>query len=661
MQKLSPENHSYNSSLACHFEGELDIEILKKVLQEIVDRHSSLRTTFATTDGKTVSCIAQHMYLPCSIKDISSFDEVARNHAYKQFVEDASWRGFDLETESLIRTQVIKLSLRHHVLLITLHQIVADEWSMGVLMRELATLYQAAVTNTPASLPELSIQYADFAVWQRHFLQGKVLQDHLDYWTQQLPDPLPVLHLPTDRPRPAIQRFQGAVHSFHLSPELSQQLKDLSQQEGVTLFMTLLAAWGCLLSRYSGQQDFLLGTPIAGRTQSQLEPLIGFFVNTLVMRLDLRGEPDFRELVARVREMALGAYAHQDLPFEKLVEHLHPQRDLSRNPLFQVMFVLQDGPLLMPDVAHVELRAEELDTGAAKFDLTLRLQQDSQGWYGRLEYNTDLFEAATIERMQENWQCLLHGIVAHPDQAISTLPLLTAAQWQQVVVEWNETAHSYEQERSLSHWFERQVQQTPEAVALVFEEQEMSYRQLNERANQLAHYLQELGVGPEVLVGICMERSCEMIVSLVAILKAGGAYVPLDPSYPPERLAYMMQDSQAAVLLTQQRVREQVPTGPGNVLCVDSEWDVVARQSKENVPTRLRPENLAYVIYTSGSTGRPKGVAIEHKQLLNYIQGIIERFDLEPGATYALLQSLTADFCNTIIFPALYTGGSLHI
>jgi aspartate racemase len=457
-----------------------------------------------------------------------------------------------------------------------MHHIISDGWSTGVLFRELNALYAALANNRPSPLPELPIQYADYAVWQRQWLQGEVLEQQLAYWRQQLAG-VPVLELPTDRPRPTVKTSQGARQYFVLPENLGQALRALSQREGGTLFMTLLAAFQALLCRYTGQKDIVVGTPMAGRTRAETEPLIGFFLNTLVLRTDLSGNPSFRELLRQVREVCLGAYAHQDIPFEKLVEELQPRRDLSRTPLFQVMFTLQEAAGAGPDqnrgAAPLVMNPLKVERATAKFDLMLTVRDRGKALTGMVEYSTDLFEAASIERMWGHFQTLLEGLVADPNRRLSELPLLTDTEQQQLLVQWNETGTDYPRHACIHHLVEAQARKTPEAVAAVFEDAHLSYRELNRRAHELAGHLRELGVGPEGRVGLCLERSLDMLVGLLGILKAGGAYVPLDPAYPNERLAFMLEDSQAPVLLTQTHLLDQLPEHQAQVVCLD-QWAI---------------------------------------------------------------------------------------
>ncbi|MDZ4343688.1 MAG: amino acid adenylation domain-containing protein [Candidatus Binatia bacterium] len=592
-------------------------------------------------------------------------------------VREEARRPFDLSRGPLVRATVIRLGEDDHVLVLTMHHIVSDGWSMGVLYRELSVLYQAFSNSQPSPLPDLPIQYGDYAVWQREWLMGEELERQISYWKKQLEGVSP-LQLPTDRPRPPVQTHRGAWQSLILPKELTEQLKSLSRKEGVTLYMTLLAAFQSLLNRYTGQTDIVVGTPIAGRTRLEVEKLIGFFVNTLVLRADCSNDPTFRELLDRVKQKAVDAYAHQEVPFEKLVEELQPERNIGGSPLFQVTFQLQNTPRSSIDLPGLTLSPVEAASGTAKFDLSLSMREEPDGLKATLEYNTDLFDDATITRMLGHLQVLLEGIAADPDQRISEVLLLTEAEKHQLLVEWNDTETDYPKDKCIHQLFETQVEKTPDAIALVFEDQQLTYRDLNNRANQLAHYLQKQGVGPEVLVGICVERSLEMIVGLLGILKSGGAYVPLDPAYPQERLAFMLEDTQAKVLLTQKRLtggltedrhskrencdpRMSSLAAQAKVICLDGDWDEVSKERQDNPRGNAAADSLAYVIYTSGSTGKPKGVAVEHRQLINYLVSIIERLDLTTQRSFATVSTLAADLSNTVIFSSLCSGAALHV
>ncbi|MFN6517350.1 MAG: non-ribosomal peptide synthetase, partial [Nostoc sp. CreGUA01] len=502
-------------------------------------------------------------------------------------------------------------------------------------------------------------QYVDFATWQRQWLQGKVLETQLSYWLKQLENAPKVLELPTDYPRPATQTFRGATYSFELSKELSASLNKLSQQQGSTLFMTLLAAFQTLLWRYTGLEDIVVGSPIANRNRTEIEGLIGFFINTLVLRTNLAGNPSFEELLKRVREVALGAYAHQDLPFELLVERLQPERDLSHTPLFQVMFVLQNAPMSALELPGLTLSSVESDSGTANFDLTLFIIETESGLVGSLTYSTDLFEETSIHRMVKHLQTLLEGIVTNPQQRLSQLPLLTESEKHQLLVEWNDTQVEYSQQQCIHELFEAQVERTPDAIAVVFEDEQLTYWELNARANQLAHYLQQLGVKPEVLVGICVERSLSMVIGLLAILKAGGAYVPLDPNYPKERLAFILGDAQAPVLLTQTSLLETIPEHKAKVVCLHTDWYLIAQQSQENVSSQVITDNLAYVVYTSGSTGRPKGVMIKHVSTVAMLDWANKTFAVEARSGVLASTSICFDLSVFEVFVPLCCGGKV--
>ena len=547
LEQLKPGNAFYNMPAAVCLKGQLNVAALEQSLNQIMARHEALRTNFVTVNGQPVQAIASTLTLTLPVIDLRQLPETEREIETQRLVAEEAQQPFDLAAEPLVRTKLLQLSDAEHVLLLTMHHIVSDGWSIGVFLRELAALYEAFCNNVPLVLPELPIQYADFAVWQRQWLQGEVLESQLAYWKQQLDGAPALLELPTDRVRPAVQTFRGAFQTFTLSKELCDALMILSQRQGATLFMTLLAAFETLLYRYTGQTDICVGTPVANRNRSEIEGLIGFFVNTLVLRTDVSGNPTFEDILYLVREVALGAYAHQDLPFEQLVEQLQPVRSLSYTPLFQVMFALQNAPMPSLELPNLTLNPLATESATAKFDLTLSVESTEQGLVGSWEYNTDLFDAATITRMAGHFQTLLEGIVANPEQRLLDLPLLSAAERHQLLVEWNDTKADYRLDVCIHQLFEAQVERTPDAIAVVFEDQQLTYRELNSKANQLAHHLQTLGVGPEVLVSICVERSLEMVVGLLGILKAGGAYVPLDPAYPPERLAFMLEDAQVRV------------------------------------------------------------------------------------------------------------------
>jgi amino acid adenylation domain-containing protein len=647
---------AYNVSRAIRIRGLLNIGALRDAFKTIVSRHESLRTTFAIQDGQPMQVISEHGHVEMPLVDLSSWSGGDHETEVQRLATEEAVRIFDLSQGPSLRTTLLRLNEEEHVLLLTIHHIVSDGWSMRVLFKELAALYEALSTGKPSSLPDLPIQYADFTVWQREWLQGEVVDSQLAYWKQQLGGDLPVLELPTDHPRPAVQTFRGAHHSFVLPQRLSERLATLSQQEGVTLFMTLLAAFKTLLHRYIGQEDIVVGSPAANRNRSEVEGLIGFFVNTLVLRTDLSDDPTFRELLGRVREMAVGAYAHQDLPFEKLVAELQPERDPSHTPLFQMMFALQNDPLPTRELSGLALEPVEIETGTAKFDLTLYMLERELGLQGVIEYNTDLFEAATIARMTGHFRTLLEDIVANPDGRISRLTLLTEEEQGQLLVEWNATKMDYAKDQCIHQLFESQVARTPDAIAAVFEGEHLTYQELNRRANQLAHYLQGLGVGPEVLVGIYVERSLEMLVGLLGILKAGGTYVPLDPAYPKQRLAFMLEDAQVSVILTQARLVAELPDHNAETVCMDTHWEVIEQEREEDPSNSVTADNLAYVIYTSGSTGKPKGVQILHRAVVNFLMSMRQRPGMAERDILLSVTTLSFDIAVLELFLPLTVG-----
>jgi amino acid adenylation domain-containing protein len=618
LDQLVPGNPFYNIPAVLRIRAPLDAAVLERSLNEIVRRHEILRTTFVPVNGEPVQVVAPALRLALPLVDLRDRPAAEREAEAGRLATAEARRLFDIAQGPLLRATLLRLDAADHVLLLTMHHIVSDGWSMGLLLRELTALYDAFAVGRPSPLPELPLQYADFAVWQRAWLQGPVLNAQLAYWRRQLAG-LPALQLPTDRPRPPVQAFRGAFQPLQLPPALTAALKALSQREGTTLFMTLLAAFKTLLFRYTGQDDVVVGSPIAGRTRAEIEGLIGFFVNSLVLRTDLSGDPPFREALGRVREVALGAYAHQDLPFERLVEELQPARDLSRNPLFQVTFQLLNTPSAPRPTADPDVPPLDVQRGTSIFDVAFTLWEGPQGLTGGLEYDTDLFDAGTIERMAGHIETLLAGAVADPNQRLSELPLLTDRERHQLLVTWNATAVDHPDDRCVHELFEAQAAATPGAVSVLGDGLEVSYAELNGRANQLARRLRRLGVEPGVLVGICLERSVEMVVALLGVLKSGGAYVPLDPYYPTRRLATMLEDSQAPVLLTQRRLLAGLPAPGAQTLCLDTEWHGVASESVENLASTATADDLAYVIYTSGSTGQPKGVMIPHRALTNHM------------------------------------------
>lgn len=663
LDQLEGPSATYNESAAWQLRGPLNIAVLEESLTEIVRRHEVLRTTFCVQeDGVPMQVIAPPSRITLPMIDLQMLPSEQAHQEVQRLAFEETQRPFDLATGPLLRFTLLRLGVEEHVLLQNIHHIVFDGWSSGLFFHELQILYHAFLLGRPSPLPELSIQYADFAHWQRHWWQGERLQEQLAYWKQQFADAPPVLALPTDRPRPARQTFRGRLHAFGIEPEIVEKLERLSKQSGTTLFMTLLAAFVTLLARYSNQMDIVIGTPIANRNRDEIESLIGCFTNTLALCLDLSAELTFRELLAQVRRVTLDAYAYQALPFEKLVEELQPERSLSHFSLFQVMFAFQNftfhqsepkGDRQNDRQNSLTMTPLAIERGTAKVDLTLFMIPDEQELLGTWEYNSDLFEEATIKRMTGHFQTLLAGIVADPNQRISELSLLTTAERHHLLVEWNAVQIDYPRDRCIHQLFEEQVERTPDTVAVVFEDQQLTYRELNERANHLAHYLIQQGVGPEVLVGVCMERSIEMIVGLLAILKAGRAYVPLDPAYPQEHLQFMLEDAQITIMLTQRKLLMDLPAFAGTQVCLDR----LPATEATNPNCACSPTNLAYVLFTSGSTGRPKGVAIEHRSTVAFLTWAGDVFAAEKQAGILASATISFDLSVFEMFLPLVNGG----
>ena len=563
---------------------------------------------------------------------------------------------FDLGHGPLLRARLLKFSEDDHELLITLHHIVCDGWSIGVLLRELTYLYLHGIDG--AGLPTLPIQYSDFALWQRRWLEGETIDRQLDYWKRQLADAPTVLDLPTDFPRPPTHSFQGGRVSAQMPAHLAASLKLLSRNENATLFMTLLATFQALLFRYSGQEDVIIGSPVAGRTMFETENLIGAFVNTLVLRGDFNGQPTFSEVLARVRQTVMGAFCHQDLPFEKLVEELNPERKANRSPLFQVMFAFQNMPEPQLAVNGVRFAPINIKNNAAKFDLTLEVQEAADGISISFEYAKDLFATETIERMLTHYQNVLAAVVSDPAQRVDKLPLLSEEEQHQLLVAWNDNGLEAPQQTCVHNLFEAQAAKTPDAIAAEFKRDGITYAELNARANQLAHYLRDRGVGLETLVGVSVPRSLEMLVAILGVLKAGGGYVPLDPKYPRERLQFMIKDAALGMVITKRELAADGGDG-ATLLCIDSDWDVIASYSDQNPAVTAASNNVAYVIYTSGSTGNPKGVAIEHRSLANFTRAATGAYGIIDKDRILQFASLSFDLSAEEIYPALTHGATV--
>ena len=661
LDQLEPGNSFYNIPTAMRIEGPLNVAAIGRSLNEMVRRHESLRTSFATVDGNPAQVISKDGSLQVRVIALHDRPEAEREAEAMRLILSEAQQPFNLAEGPLLRALLLRLYEDEHIFLLTMHHIITDGWSLALLFEEMGALYDAFSKGKPSPLAELSLQYVDYSEWQREWIQGDVLEEQLGYWKQQMAGAPALLGLPTDRPRPPVQTFRGACQFMKIPDGVTEGLKSLSRQQGATLFMTLLAAFKTLLYRHMGQPDIVVGTPIANRNRAEVEGQIGLFANTLVLRTDLSGNPTFRELLGRVREVALGAYAHQDLPFEKLVEEMQPGRSLSHSPLFQVSFALEDNPNPYPKFSGLTVSRMEVLRETSKFDLTLFMFEKAEGLSCKFEYNTDLFDGATITRMMGHFQILLQGIAAHPQQSLSELPLVTEAERHQLLMEWNDTETEYPRDPCIHQLFEAQAERTPDAVAVVFEQEQLTYGELDRRANQLAHHLRALGVGPEALVGICMERSVEMVVGLVGILKAGGAYVPLDPSYPKQRLAFMLENAEVRVLLTLERFVDSLPEDKAGLVRLDSDWHEVAKCSGQNLPGEVKADNLAYVIYTSGSTGTPKGVQVPHRGLMNLVTWHQRTYDVAESDRATLIAAPGFDASVWELWPYLAAGASVSI
>ena len=663
MQQLLPGNPFYNMPIPLRLRGELDVVALQACLDALVARHETLRTTFRTQGETAFQVIAPPGPVKLGAVDLTAVPEGERGEQARRLVREDGLRAFDLSTGPLIRAQLLRLSAEDHVLQLTLHHIIADGWSIPVLFRDLGELYQASCAGRAPQLPALAIQYADFSVWQRDWLTGSVLSEQLGYWRDRL-EGISELQLPTDRPRPALPTHAGARETLRLSSQLSAALGAVSRRNGATLYMVLLTAFKVLLQRYTRQDDLVVGSPIANRTRLELEELIGFFVNSLVMRTDASGDPSFVELLQRVRRVALDAFAHQDLPFERLVEELDPERDLSRNPLFQVMFVLQnatsDATLSMSAGLVVETFPEAVET--IRFDLEVHVWELAEQLSVDFHYNTDLFDAATIRRMLGHYERVLEAVVANPEVRISEVALLDAAERHRLLEEWNRTGAAYPVARCVHELVEEQARIRPDALALECEGRQLTYRELDDRAEHVAQQLGERGAGANGLVAVYLERSLEMVVALLAVWKAGGAYVPIDPQYPPERVRFMLEDAQARVVLTQKSLSGALRDSAAAVLHLDAEEAVPAASAGRRARgAAMSPEQLAYVIYTSGSTGQPKGVSITHASLCNLVYWHRQAYEVTPADRATQIAGPAFDASVWELWPYLAAGASVHI
>ncbi|WP_081011898.1 non-ribosomal peptide synthetase [Burkholderia multivorans] len=664
MEQLETNSAFNNLMTVVRLTGSLDVVAFGKAINEIVRRHEALRTCFATVEGTPLPIIAPTLEIPIPLTDLSELPLAERDARAGWLAQDEAQTPFALAVGPLVRTRLLRLAPTEHIVLLTMHHIISDGWSLGVLVKELAALYGAFVQQLPSPLPELPIQYSDFAHWQRRWLNGPTLHRQLDYWVARLADAPTLLRLPTDRPRPAIQTYRGATLPFVIPAAAVAGLHALGRRYGITLFMSVAAAFNVLLSRYSGQRDICIGTSIANRNRAEIESLIGFFVNALVLRSDIDPRAGFDVLLQQVRSTTLDAYAHQDVSFEQVVDAVKPVRHMSHSPLIQVMLVFQNTPMSRLELPGLTLQAMDSHSGTAKFDMSLFVSEADGGLNCFFEYNTDLFDAATVEQMGRHLCNLIDALVADPHAPVGTLDLLEADERRRLLVEWNDTAlERAPLERTLHRLIEESAARTPEAVAVVFGDSALTYGELNARANRLAHYLRERKVGPEVLVGICMERSFEMIVGLLAVLKAGGAYVPLDPTYPAERLAYMLDDAAPAMLFSQQHLLDVLPPAwrekTGRVVCLDADQAAWQDRPATNPDECSGPDNLAYVIYTSGSTGRPKGAMVSHRGAANRLDCMRETYRLNASDRFLQKTPYTFDVSVWEVFLPLRCGATL--
>ncbi|MEO7331750.1 MAG: amino acid adenylation domain-containing protein, partial [Minicystis sp.] len=660
IDQMEPNSPLYNVPSAMRFGGRLDERALERALGAVVARHEVLRTTFTVEDGRPAPVIHPVIEVEIPVLDLGALPDAERAQAIRKETTEEAQRPFDLATGPLIRARMLRISADDHVLMVTMHHIVSDAWTRGILHRELGKLYAAFSRGLPDPLPPLPIQYADFAAWQRQWLQGEVLDKQLAYWKTQLSGAPEALNLPTDRARPATPTHRGAACSFRVPEVLAKSLRDLSRRENATLFMTLLAAFDLLLHRYSGQSDLVVGTPILNRARPETEGLIGFFLNTVVLRTEVSDELSFQELLSRVRETCLGAYGHQDIPFERLVQELAPNRDLGRTPLFQVNFTLQSAGPGGARLSGVKMRPVNAELSVSKFDLTLGMMDGPGGLGGSFEYSADLFDGATIERMLGHFQALLAAIVEAPEANLAAIPMLSDAERQTLLVAWNDTKTAYPREASIPQVFETEVDRAPGAIALRFGDQALSYRALDIRANQLANRLRTLGVGVGTPVGLHVERSLEMVIAVLAILKAGGAYVPLDPEYPAARLAWMIEDASLRLIVSLGPIAEEVGFPADSVLRLDREAEALSREEGSRLAPVSAAHDLAYVMYTSGSTGKPKGVCVPHRAVVRLVK---ETNYASFGADEVFLQlaPLSFDASTLELWGPLLNGGRLAV
>jgi len=660
LDQFEPGTPAYNIPEFVRLSGPLDVPSLEQALNEVIRRHEVLRTTFVTEDGEPRQRILPELKLSLGVVDLSYLPESKREPLCEELALQLAGTSFDLASGPLLHARLVRMDAQDHVLLLVVHHIVSDGWSTGIFVQELTALYAAFSRGQASPLPELPLQYADFAAWQQQWMQGDVLASQLDYWRRQLEGSDSALKLPTDRPRPRVRTYAGGKHAFQVAPAVAHQLRALGTQEKASLFMVLLAALQALLHRYTREPRISVGTYIANRNRTEVEPLIGFFLNTLVLRTGLEGNPSFRELLRRVVDVTLGAYAHQDIPFEKLLEELAPSRDTSHSPFFQVMLVLQNTPTPPAELGALKMESFSVSGEPfAQFDLTLWFSEEAGGLQGIWEYNRDLFDASTAERMVAHFQTLLAGIAAHPGQRLLDLPLLPVDEQRRLLSEWNQARLDVPPGTCLHHLIDAHAARTPDAIAVTDPERRLTYAELNAKANQLAHHLRAVGVGPERITGVFLDRSVDMVVAVLAVLKAGGAYVPLDPSYPPERTALMLADSRPAVLVTRQKLMPLLSAPLPPVVSIDADTQAISARPTTTPTGGAGPEHLAYVVYTSGSTGRPKGVMISHRSFINAYLAWERDYRLPKLRAHLQMASFSFDVFSGDLARALGAGKTL--
>jgi len=661
LEQFEGKNAAYNIAGGLRLKGPLNREALENSWKEIIRRHEVLRTSIVNAEGNPRLVIHPSVDWSMQVRSLRGLPEAQLDGAVMQIAREETMRPFDMTSAPLVRLCLVELGDNDHVLISTIHHIAADGWSLSLFGEEFAQLYPAFCDGRPSSLPELPIQYLDYACWHREFLRSEAARSHLSFWKERLHGPFSAADLPFDRPRPPAMTYRGKRTLFRLPTELLAAAQKFGVAENVTLFTILLTAFDLLLFRYTGDPDVIVGSAAAGRTRPELEKLIGLFINNLPLRSDLSGDPTIRELLARVRETTLNAFSHQDVSFGELVEAAHGPREVNRSPLFRVMFILQNFAWRKLELRDLTVEPMEFDTGTSRFDLTVEAGERDKELQFHWEYNTDLFDDSTIERMQEHYRCLLDGILANPEQRISQLDMMTASERKEFAEATATPRSEYPSNLGIHDLFAQQVARRPDAVAVVFGSEELTYRELDSRSSRLAQRLCGLGVGPDVLVGICLERSAHIPVALLAVLKAGGAYVPIDPQYPRDRIAFMIEDSRAGVLISEEHLLEILPGHLPAVVCLDRDRELLARESVQAPPNRGTSDNLAYVIYTSGSTGKPKGVEISHRSVVNFLTSMRLEPGFSQGDRLLAVTTLSFDIAGLEFYLPLTSGGSIVI